>query len=451
MIRTRIFSCRRVDLAFFGIFLSLLLTFPYGLSAQSSSESEGSSGSAESSGSEAAVNCSDITTCVAQLGSLRTESGACCGDGILTAPPEQCDGAAEIAVKPASVLQEAWDAKTCIAVGLPNQCNFQYPDLNKCGDGIIQTARGEQCDGAVDTAAITTPPAPVGFPSAKFNEVTCSPPIQTDPSAGCKFVFPVWCGDGAKNAGEQCDFAAATGSPGYHPQCTATCTIPDPCFGVAPPDTHGRAGCPRAGWATTNVICAVGLPDWSGGWRDAFAFKFVYSSDYGTQVSYGTDGSACHSCVCARARGSGCFDPETKLSVKDRGEVEAREIKAGDLLLNPKTQQYSKVENIIEGPEKELYLLTFNVDGVERSTKLSAEHVLVTERGYVRTKDIVGSDKLLLENGKFIPLGSIAKVPASKVVNFIVNSDSNVPDQHLIVSDGIVTGDLWLQNNLDKK
>jgi hypothetical protein len=217
------------------------------------------------------------------------------------------------------------------------------------------------------------------------------------------------------------------------------------CVDTKPPDTHGRTGCYRPGWPQTKVVCARGVTNWSGGWSGAFTY--VYSSSYGIKSSK-DEGTVCWQCVCERAGGSGCFAPDTKIVVKDRGGIDARDIKVGDLILNPKTKTYARVQQVVQGSEKEALELHFDVDGKHHSSKLSFEHVMVTERGYVRAAQIVKGDKLLRSDGFWAPVLSVEKVPARKVINFVLNPSSTSYEDHLVESDGLITGDLWLQNNL---
>jgi hypothetical protein len=215
-----------------------------------------------------------------------------------------------------------------------------------------------------------------------------------------------------------------------------------------PPDTHGRGGCIRPGWPQTNVVCRKGITNWSGGWDGAF--RFVYSSSYGIRSTI-DEGTVCWQCVCQRAGGSGCFSPDTKILVKDRGEIDARDVKAGDLLLNPRTGGYSRVEQVVQGPEKEVVELRFLVGGTSRASRVSFGHIMVTKRGYVRASDVRRDDQLLRSDGSWVSVSIVKKVPARHVINFVLNSNSRSYEDHVVVSDGLVTGDLWLQTNLGKK
>ena len=96
-----------------------------------------------------------------------------------------------------------------------------------CGDGDIQTAYGEQCDG---TNLNGTTCESLNFASGSL---TCYPASTLNPSQNCTFntnncvSYPSGgvCGDGQVNTGEQCDTGSARGS--CPATCSLTCTLND--------------------------------------------------------------------------------------------------------------------------------------------------------------------------------------------------------------------------------
>jgi hypothetical protein len=116
------------------------------------------------SGSACAVPGDGAGTCTAQC--QCTPNPPACGDGILD-PGESCDG---------TIISGAPDPTNCKAtcrVGANQDCTC-------CGDGVIQTADGEQCD----------------------------PPNGTTCDASCQTIVPPpipVCGNGILEAGEACE------------------------------------------------------------------------------------------------------------------------------------------------------------------------------------------------------------------------------------------------------
>jgi len=122
-----------------------------------------------------------------------------CGDGLINAIGEDCDG-------------RAFDGKTCITMGyargslscthgcLIDTTGCTWPP-SICGDGIVSKPNdfgvNEQCDGAV--VGMGCPPEYSG------GSVTCSGDCTYDYS-NCNTIQPPRCGDGAANTdNEQCD------------------------------------------------------------------------------------------------------------------------------------------------------------------------------------------------------------------------------------------------------
>ena len=97
---------------------------------------------------------------------------------------------------------------TCGLAGCvkPSDGGQSHINLSKCGDGVLDTALGEQCDDGI-------PPA---------QKVVQSPQEQCDDgkanghtAGGCTFgcMTPHFCGDSSIDPGEQCDMGPLNGVP----------------------------------------------------------------------------------------------------------------------------------------------------------------------------------------------------------------------------------------------
>jgi cysteine-rich repeat protein len=112
-----------------------------------------------------------------------------CGDGVLC-PPEQCD-----------------DGNTMSCDGCSAMCTIEIG--LRCGDGIINTACGEQCD----------------------------PPVPGRCDAQCQRI--PYCGDGIVDPGEQCDDGNANNCDG----CKSDCTKGTDSCPTCTPDANDRNEC----------------------------------------------------------------------------------------------------------------------------------------------------------------------------------------------------------------
>jgi cysteine-rich repeat protein len=147
-------------------------------------------------------------------GECQLNIGTCadlCGDGIL-GQTEECDGTN---FNGDTCAQEGFTAGT---LGCDPQGCFVTTDgcTAACGDGVVDFATGEQCDGTdfdgetCEDFGLITPAAGGGL--------TCTDACQTVDTSGCD---PAVCGDGIQSLGEECDDGNSVSGDG----CSATCTV----------------------------------------------------------------------------------------------------------------------------------------------------------------------------------------------------------------------------------
>ncbi|MCO6439449.1 MAG: hypothetical protein J5J06_20360, partial [Phycisphaerae bacterium] len=109
----------------------------------------------------------------------------------------------------------------------------------ECGDNVVQSVLGEECDG-IDNSACACSSC---YPPGHSNECTCAPP-------------PV-CGNNIVEECEQCDGTDDSACPG---ECDAmTCTCPLPVFAIKWHSVHG-GGVVSVG-ATMKLLGAIGQAD----------------------------------------------------------------------------------------------------------------------------------------------------------------------------------------------
>ena len=152
--------------------------------------------------------------------------------------------------------------------------------------------------------------------------------------------------------------------------------------------------------------------------------------------------------VCAEYRAIGCFAPGVKITMADGSLHKIEDVRAGDLLRNAKTGAPVKVGKVIEGPET-LPLIRFGFDIATVTT--SQAHPVLTAAGLKPANHIKKNDIVFDAQGNPHPVTILETLPieeGQRVIN--VNLDTASPDvnERLIVSDGIITGDIVLQGLL---
>ena len=100
---------------------------------------------------------------------------------------------------------------------------------------------------------------------------------------------------------------------------------------------------------------------------------------------------------------------------------------------------------MIEGPE-ELPLIRFGFDGTTVTT--SQAHPVLTGAGLKPANQLTKDDTVFDAQGTPHPVTILETLPVEegqRVINLDLNAASFDPDERLIVSDGIITGDIVLQ------
>lgn len=181
--------------------------------------------------------------------------------------------------------------------------------------------------------------------------------------------------------------------------------------------------------------------------------------------------------VCARVFKS-CFTPETKILMGDQKTTKKiYQIAEGDSIWNPVLKKAVKVRHLTAGPEKLPILeIGYNDTVVHVTTKhpmvvssdafasaspvgfaLASLKDKESEKlplGYSlkRANDITLDDSVLGADGQFHKVSVLRILPVKadqSVWNLRMDTDSEDPQEHMLVADGIVTGDVKMQWKLN--
>ncbi len=240
-----------------------------------------------------------------------------------------------------------------------------------------------------------------------------SPPPPGPPPGGAPGTSDVC---GYPNVDELC--ASVTGST-----ARVGCTGPSTC--AADPEclNPGNGGLPQG-------VCEV----------DSHGATFYVSCLIPDLVN-----CTCYS-LCYKSRSpGGCFDPATKILMANMQWVEIKDIEKGDYVWNPVRQKKAKVLKIVAGEEKhDLYEVGFG----DLRMLITEKHPVVTTEGVKLAYKLTVDDTIIDWRGsgqKITHLKTVPTFPGQVVINIEIEGDSIDWEDHSIVANGILSGDLALQ------
>jgi hypothetical protein len=104
------------------------------------------------------------------------------------------------------------------------------------------------------------------------------------------------------------------------------------------------------------------------------------------------------------------------------------------------------VADIVEAREAQPMIALTTMSG---TVKVTSGHPVLTQRGLIRADQVAINDRVFDSSGSEIPLVAVNFLPVDpnqRVINFrLIGAGSDDLTEHLVISDGIVTGDLVAQ------
>ena len=152
-------------------------------------------------------------------------------------------------------------------------------------------------------------------------------------------------------------------------------------------------------------------------------------------------------CKAIGRRMHGCFVKGTQIALSQKSQVAIEELRVGDTVMLSNGKK-SKIVHMISGPEKKPVIQLDLVNG--KTLSVTDTHPMLTEMGVVQAKNLTIGSRLLTKDGHWVTLSSISTKKYEDHVFNIELAGSHETD-HLIYGNGIVTGDLHLQQKLQTK
>jgi hypothetical protein len=146
----------------------------------------------------------------------------------------------------------------------------------------------------------------------------------------------------------------------------------------------------------------------------------------------------------------GCFAKGTLIRMADGTEREISSLRRGDLVWNPITNRAAAVKRMTVGPEiKPMLRVTVNGKTVD----VTDGHPFMTSAGWKKTLELRVGDLVVSASGDLQPVDALVALPVGNeppdVFNFALEGDG--ADDHFVLANGVVTGDLFMQESIGKR
>ena len=152
--------------------------------------------------------------------------------------------------------------------------------------------------------------------------------------------------------------------------------------------------------------------------------------------------------TCAWIRYIGCFDPDTDITLANKTSKKVKDISVGDEVWNPVTKRASKVKDILESVEKQGMVV---IEAGAFHLKVTQGHpVHVASKGNVVASALKVGDRLVTADGKEVAITKVetlAPNSSQRVINFTLEGSESF-DDHMLIANGLVSGDLFVQKKL---
>ncbi len=148
----------------------------------------------------------------------------------------------------------------------------------------------------------------------------------------------------------------------------------------------------------------------------------------------------------------GCFADETLITMGDGNtQKKITELTAQDRVWNPLTKKSQAILRMTQGPEA---VPMFDVTIEGKTVRVTGHHPFPTAQGPKPAFDLKDGDKVFGATGKTISVESIALVPAPEKAPIVWNLElegSSEMNQHYVLANGVITGDLYIQTKLQNE
>lgn len=147
----------------------------------------------------------------------------------------------------------------------------------------------------------------------------------------------------------------------------------------------------------------------------------------------------------------GCFDSSTKIRLGNNQDEKAiSELTSEDTVWNPILKRAFRIRKMVQGGEK---IPMVRISTVERSINVTRNHPMVTPRGVIAAFKVTDNDQIMIDGDSWSQVVKVSEIPFEGeepiVWNLELESTGEDDDSHFVLANGIITGDLFIQNKIE--
>lgn len=167
---------------------------------------------------------------------------------------------------------------------------------------------------------------------------------------------------------------------------------------------------------------------------------------------YGFDpANACAPAGIVGSRAMGCFEENIRIRMADGTDKLIKELSIGDRVWNPILKRGMPLRNVVRGPEYQgLYLVQIG----EKELRVTRDHPFMSQLGLIGAKDLQAGDLVRGTDDTWQKVKHVkqeAPNPHTTVWNIELDAAEENEAHHMVLADGVVTGDLYLQNRITSR
>lgn len=158
----------------------------------------------------------------------------------------------------------------------------------------------------------------------------------------------------------------------------------------------------------------------------------------------------CNRTVINERTSCGCFAEDTEILLPDGNVARILDLRQGDWVWNPKARKAQMIKKVVRGPE---LIPMYEITAGGKPVLVTHGHPFLGESGLLAARDIKigqtimqGESSVIVENVREIPVSD----PAPVVWNIELDGSEDEAE-HYVLANGVMTGDLYLQQKLDGK